>query len=259
MEKALVTTSNLTVGYPTKNGDHVLAAGLHLTFQTGKLISLVGPNGIGKSTLLRTLCGLQKPLSGEIFINNQPIDKLLPEERAQQLALVLTEKIPMSNLTVYELIALGRQPYTNWLGQLTEADKTQIARAIELTEVADFQHRKHFEISDGQLQRVLIARALAQDTPWMVLDEPTTHLDLVHKVSVFRLLKKLATETHKCILFSTHDIDLAIQLSDEMLIMTHQQVILDQPCNHISSGIFSTLFQDENIHFDPTTGRFIIA
>ena len=154
MEKALVTTSNLTVGYPTKNGDHVLAAGLHLTFQTGKLISLVGPNGIGKSTLLRTLCGLQKPLSGEIFINNQPIDKLLPEERAQQLALVLTEKIPMSNLTVYELIALGRQPYTNWLGQLTEADKMQIDRAIELTEVADFQHRKHFEISDGQLQRV---------------------------------------------------------------------------------------------------------
>ncbi|MFM2230992.1 MAG: hypothetical protein RL607_2250 [Bacteroidota bacterium] len=259
MENKVVTTSQLAIGYASKKNILTLASGLNITLEAGKLISLVGPNGAGKSTLLRTLCGLQPALEGEVFIQNQPIAQLQPEHRAQQLALVLTEKIPMSNLTVYELIALGRQPYTNWLGQLTEDDKYHISRAIEHTEVSAFQHKKHFEISDGQLQRVLIARALAQNTPWMVLDEPTTHLDLVHKVSVFRLLKKLAKETHKCILFSTHDIDLAIQLSDEMIVMTTDQIVLDQPCNHISSGIFTTLFQDENIHFDPTTGRFIIA
>ncbi len=259
MENAVVTTSNLSIGYTKKGTQLPLASELNITLFSGKLISLVGPNGIGKSTLLRTLCGLQPALEGEVFIQNKSITQLQPEERAQHLALVLTEKIPMSNLSVYELIALGRQPYTNWLGQLTTEDKKAIQQAIDRTEVGSFQHKKHFEISDGQLQRVLIARALAQDTPWMVLDEPTTHLDLVHKVSVFRLLKKLAAETNKCILFSTHDIDLAIQLSDEMIVMTNQKVVVDQPCNHISSGIFSSLFQDENIHFDPTTGRFIIA
>lgn len=259
MEKALITTSGISIGYASKKEKLVVASGLDISLYAGKLISLVGPNGIGKSTLLRTLCGLQPTLEGEVYINNQPLSQLQPGERAQQLALVLTEKIPMSNLTVYELIALGRQPYTNWLGKLSEVDKEYIEHAMQLTEVGSLQHRKHYELSDGQLQRVLIARALAQNTPWMVLDEPTTHLDLVHKVSVFRLLKKLAFETGKCILCATHDIDLAIQLSDEMLVMTDGKIAIDQPCNLISSGIFNTLFQDESIRFDATKGRFIIA
>lgn len=256
MDKAIITTSNLAIGYSTKTEKLVLASGINIKLNAGKLISLVGPNGVGKSTLLRTLCGIQPAIEGEVRLNNLPFAQLSPQVRAQELALVLTEKIPMSNLTVYELIALGRQPYTNWLGQLSEDDKNQMNNAIRLTEVESFLDRKHYAISDGQLQRVLIARALAQNTPWMVLDEPTTHLDLVHKVSVFRLLKKLAIETGKCILFSTHDIDLAIQLSDEMMVMTEGKVVLDQPCNHISSGIFNTLFQDASIQFDATKGRF---
>jgi iron complex transport system ATP-binding protein len=175
------------------------------------------------------------------------------------MSLVLTEKLPPSNLTVYELIALGRQPYTNWIGKLTPEDIAKVNEAMELTQINHLASKKHYEISDGQLQKVLIARALAQDTALIILDEPTTHLDLQHKVSVFKLLKKLAHETGKCILFSTHDIDMAIQLSDEMIIMTPETVLQDQPCNFISKGSFSTLFKDDHITFDGEKGKFVIS
>ena len=129
---------------------------------------------------------------------------------------------------------------------------------MELTQITSLAEKKHYEISDGQLQNVLVARALAQDTPLIILDEPTTHLDLLHKVSLFKLLKKLAKETNKCILFSTHDIDMAIQISDEMIIMTDENVVQDQPCNFISKGNFETLFKNEHIAFDREKGKFIV-
>jgi iron complex transport system ATP-binding protein len=177
---------------------------------------------------------------------------------AQHLSVVLTDKLPPSNLTVFELIALGRQPYTNWIGKLTEEDIAKVNEALELTQISHLAHKRHHEISDGQLQITLIARALAQDTPLIILDEPTTHLDLLHKVTLLKLLKKLTLETGKCILFSTHDIDMAIQLSDEMIIMTPESVIQDQPCNLIMKGSFNTLFQDEHILFDAEKGKFVI-
>jgi iron complex transport system ATP-binding protein len=137
-------------------------------------------------------------------------------------------------------------------------DLEKINQAIALTHVEHLIGKRHHEISDGQLQIVLIARALAQDTPLIILDEPTTHLDLFHKVSVFKLLKKLSQETNKCILFSTHDIDLAIQLSDEMIVMSESSVEQDQPCNLITKGIFNTLFKDSSITFDGEKGKFFI-
>jgi iron complex transport system ATP-binding protein len=161
-------------------------------------------------------------------------------------------------LTVFELIALGRYPYTNWIGKLSSTDLALINNAMELTQISHLSHKKHFEISDGQLQNVMIARAMAQDTPLIILDEPTTHLDLLHTVSLFKLLRKLTAETNKCILFSTHDIDMAIQLSDEMIVMTPEGVWQDQPCTMIANGIFNTLFQDESITFDSEKGKFII-
>lgn len=256
---SLLRVCDLTIGYGKGNQALPLATQLHFELKAGQLVSLIGPNGVGKSTLLRTLCGIQPALSGSVFWEDKPLVEWTAEQRARKLALVLTDKIPKSNLTVYELIALGRHPYTNWLGQLAPDDIKAIETAMEQTEVSLWRDRKHYELSDGQLQRVLIARALAQDTPWIVLDEPTTHLDLVHKVGVFQLLQRVAHQTGKCILFSTHDIDLAIQLSDEMLIMTPQQLVLDQPCNHIESGIFNTLFTDEHIRFDAEKGRFVIS
>jgi iron complex transport system ATP-binding protein len=257
--KIILSTSNLSIGYQSKKGKNTIAENLNLTFKEGKLISLVGGNGIGKSTLLRTVTGIQKPLSGTVTLNEKDIHHYEALALAQNLSLVLTEKLPPSNLTVFELIALGRQPYTNWLGKLSAEDLEKINQAIALTHIKHLLEKKHHEISDGQLQIVLIARALAQDTPLIILDEPTTHLDLFHKVSVFKLLKKLSQETNKCILFSTHDIDLAIQLSDEMIVMTETSVEQDQPCNLITKGIFNTLFKDSSISFDGEKGKFVIS
>ncbi len=257
--KKILSTSNLSIGYLSKKEQIVIAENLNLNLQEGKLISLIGANGIGKSTLLRTLTGIQKQLSGTVFLNEKDITKYEPIDLAQNLSLVLTDKLPPSNLTVFELVALGRQPYTNWIGKLSNDDLNKINQAMELTNIVSLSDKKNYEISDGQLQKVLIARALAQDTPLIILDEPTTHLDLLHKVSVFKLLKKLTQETNKCILFSTHDIDLAIQLSDEMIVMTEDKVEQDQPCNLISKGVFDLLFKDEHISFDSEKGKFVIS
>lgn len=256
--KIILSTSNLSIGYQSKKEKNIIADNLNLTFEEGKLISLVGGNGIGKSTLLRTITGIQKPLAGTVMLKEKEIHNYESLALAQNLSLVLTEKLPPSNLSVFELIALGRQPYTNWLGKLSAEDLEKINQAITLTHVEHLIDKKHHEISDGQLQIVLIARALAQDTPLIILDEPTTHLDLFHKVSVFKLLKKLSQETNKCILFSTHDIDLAIQLSDEMIVMTESSVEQDQPCNLITKGVFNTLFKDSSITFDGEKGKFVI-
>ena len=254
----ILTTSNLSVGYSSKKVTNTIASNINLTLKKGELIALIGANGIGKSTLLRTLIGIQPPLSGNVILNGKNISDYNSISFAQNLSIVLTEKLPPSNLTVFEIIALGRQPYTNWLGKLSENDISKINEAMELTQINSLADKKHYEISDGQLQTVLVARALTQDTPLIILDEPTTHLDLLHKVSLFKLLKKLAKETNKCILFSTHDIDMAIQISDEMIIMTEEIVVQDQPCNFISKVNFITLFIDEHIAFDSEKGKFIV-
>lgn len=258
MNNTILHTKNLSIGYTSKKEVKTIATDITVSLNKGKLITLIGGNGIGKSTLLRTISAIQKPISGEVFLNEKDIFSMDNSDLAQQQSLVLTDKLPSSNLTVWELIALGRQPYTNWIGNLTDDDYSKIKTAVQLTNIEHLTEKKHYEISDGQLQKVLIARALAQDTDLIILDEPTTHLDLFHKVSVFKLLQKLAHETEKCILFSTHDIDLAIQLSDEMIVMTEGFCIQDQPCNLIEKGVFDTLFKDEHIVFDKTYGKFIV-
>lgn len=256
--KIILQASKISIGYTSKKVKNIIASNINLSLDKGKLIALIGANGIGKSTLLRTITGIQKTISGTVLLNGKNIHELDALTLAQNLSVVLTEKLPPSNLTVWEVIALGRQPYTNWIGKLTDYDITKVNEAIELTQIGHLISKKHYEISDGQLQIVLIARALAQDTPLIILDEPTTHLDLLHKVVLFKLLKKLTQETGKCILFSTHDIDMAIQLSDEMIIMTPENVIQDQPCNLILKGSFNDLFQDEHIVFDSEKGKFVI-
>ncbi len=258
MNNIILQTKNLSIGYTSKKEVLTIASDINISLLKGKLITLIGGNGIGKSTLLRTITAIQIPISGEVTLNNKDIFSIENSVLAQQQSLVLTDKLPSSNLTVWELIALGRQPYTNWIGNLSDEDYSKINIAIQLTNIEHLSEKKYFEISDGQLQKVLIARALAQDTDLIILDEPTTHLDLFHKVSVFKLLQKLAHETEKCILFSTHDIDLAIQLSDEMIVMTKGYCIQDQPCNLIEKGVFDTLFKDEHIVFDKTRGKFIV-
>ncbi|MDC8003686.1 ABC transporter ATP-binding protein [Aureisphaera galaxeae] len=255
-EHIVLEAKALAIGYTSKKQRSVIAEGIQFQFSEGELVGLVGANGIGKSTLLRTLSGMQKALDGDVSILKRPLSSFPPAALATQLSVVLTEAPSSKNLSVTEFISLGRQPHTNWLGRLSEKDREMILWAMEQTDTLEIRERKCFELSDGQMQRVAIARALAQDTPLIILDEPTTHLDLYHRAYILKLLKRLANDTQKTILFSTHEIDLAIQLSDKMIVMTTDSIVVDEPCNLISQGHFTDLFPKDSIFFDEETGSF---
>ncbi|MGJ5643327.1 ABC transporter ATP-binding protein [Formosa sp. S-31] len=252
----VLKAENLKVGYRSKRSETCIAEGINITLNRGELVSLVGANGIGKSTLLRTLTQTQDALEGAVYINSKALDTYDALQLAKVLSIVFTEKLISKNLSVFELVALGRHPYTNWIGSLSDTDIQKVNYALSLTHIEALKHKKCFELSDGQLQKVMISRALAQDTDLIILDEPTTHLDMYHKAYVLKLLQKLAKETGKTILFSSHEIDLAIQLCDKMIVMTPEQVISDSPCNLISQGVFSQLFPTDLIQFDEKTGTF---
>lgn len=252
----ILKTENLSIGYTSKKGTSVIANNINIELKKGELIGLVGANGIGKSTLLRTLTTIQQPLEGTIYLNEKSLEDYSAIELAKTMSLVLTEQLMSKNLSVFELIALGRQPYTNWVGNLSEEDIAIINKSIEQTNLSELKHRNCFELSDGQLQKAMIARALAQDTDLIILDEPTTHLDMYHKAYILKLLQRLAKDTNKTILFSSHEIDLAIQLCDTMVVMTPNYVISDSPCNLIEKSIFETLFPKDLIRFDKKTGNF---
>lgn len=257
-EHIVLAAVDLSIGYFNKKKIHWIAQKINFRFTEGTLISLVGANGIGKSTLLRTLSGMQKPVDGHVLIHGKKIKDHHPLELATLMSVVLTEAATSKNLSVLEFVSLGRQPHTSWMGKLSPLDKEKVQWALNQTDISDLIQRKCFQLSDGQLQRVAIARALTQDTPIILLDEPTTHLDLYHRASILKLLKKLVRDTQKTILFSTHEIDLAIQLSDEMILMTEKETLVDQPSNLIKEGHFNELFPEDTIFFDATTGRFTI-
>jgi iron complex transport system ATP-binding protein len=252
MSQMKLKTVDLRVGY----GSHSVCSPVNFAVGQGELIGIVGINGIGKSTLLRTLAGFQPAISGELFLDGTPLENFTQTQLAQKISVVLTEPIAAKNMAVHELISLGRQPYTNWLGRLSDQDKIQIDRALELLHLQDLKDKKCSALSDGQLQRVLIARAMAQSTDIMLLDEPTTHLDLYHKVEILKILKTMAHKLSKSIIYTTHDIALAIQLCDKILILNNQQNPYNQPCNLILDKHFERLFPAENVAFDPETGSF---
>lgn len=243
---------NLNIGYKTTS----VAKNIDFTLGEGQLCAIVGVNGIGKSTLLRTLASLQPKISGNITLNNIVLENYSSSDLAKKMSLVLTEPIASKNLTVQELIALGRQPYTNWLGTLTKEDKAQIEESISAFGLADLKQKKCHELSDGQLQKVIIARAMAQDTPIILLDEPTTHLDLHHKVQILKLLQQLAHQNKKTILFTSHEIDLAIQLCDKILILDGDKNPFGTPKELITNKHFENLFPKNIIQFDATAGVF---
>lgn len=252
----ILKTNDLSIGYQSKKEQTLVASNINIELHQGELVGLVGGNGIGKSTLLRTLTNVQNELNGSIYINGKNIKQYPAIELAKVMSLVLTEQMMSKNLSVFELVALGRQPYTNWVGNLSENDISIVNNSIIQTNITDLKHKKCFELSDGQLQKVMIARALSQDTDLIILDEPTSHLDMYHKAYILKLLQKLAKETHKTILFSSHEVDLAIQLSDKLIVMTTQGVVFDTPCNLILNGTFDSLFPKDLITFDEKTGSF---
>ena len=252
----VLKTEGLSIGYASKKETTVIGSNINVELQKGELVALVGANGVGKSTLLRTLTNVQPKLKGEISINSKALKSYSNLELARALSLVLTESLTSKNLNVFELVALGRQPYTNWVGSFSTKDVQIVNQAIKQIKIEALKDKKCFELSDGQLQKVMIARALAQDTDLIILDEPTTHLDMYHKAYILKLLQRLARETKKTILFSSHEIDLAIQLCDKMIVMTEDKTVSDKPCNLISQGTFESLFPKDLIAFDEKTGSF---
>ena len=216
-ENSILKTENLTIGYPQKKQDHIIFSNINLSIEKGKLISVLGKNGIGKSTLLRTLCKVQKAITGAIYFEGKKLNTYSENDLSKKLSVVLTERLPESQLTVFELIALGRQPYTNWIDTLSKTDLEKIETAIKQTEIGHLKNQRFHELSDGQLQRVLIARALAQDTDVIILDEPTAHLDMHQTINIFSLLQQLVKRTNKTIIVSSHEINLALKLSDEIM------------------------------------------
>lgn len=246
------------IGYLKKQQQIPIASGIQVEVLEGQLVGLLGVNGVGKSTLLRSISGLQPALQGKVFLNGVERSSIPPQQLARQISLVLTEQPVSRNLSVGELVALGRQPYTNWIGNLSQEDLQKTKQALELAQIQELRDRKCFELSDGQLQKALIARALAQDTPLMILDEPTSHLDLYHKAQVLQLLKTLSQRTSKGILFATHEVNLALQLCDSIILMKKGEVLQGSPQQLMEQKAFDSMFPSDLIFFDISTRSFRI-
>ncbi|MCI2227907.1 ABC transporter ATP-binding protein [Polaribacter sp. MSW13] len=257
-KNSILKIEKLSIGYHQKKQDKIVFSDINLSLEKNKLITVLGKNGIGKSTFLRTISKVQKPISGRILLNDKNISNYSEKELSTQLSLVLTERLPESQLTVFELVALGRQPYTNWIDKLSKEDIQKVELAIQQTEITHLKDNRFYELSDGQLQRVLIARALAQDTEIIILDEPTAHLDMHHTIKIFSLLKKLVKETSKTILISSHEVNLAIKLSDEIILFTDNNLYTGKPSQLISQNAFDNLFPKELINFNRTLEQFVI-
>ena len=253
----LLAAKQLAIGYASKQGRKTIAAGIEFRLEGGEFICLLGPNGAGKSTLLRTLAGVQAPLSGSVGIRDEDSRTLSAAARARSLGLVLTDRIEAGHLRVQDLVALGRAPYTGWLGRLSAEDEARVVWALGATGSDLHAHRKLAELSDGERQKAMIARVLAQDTSVIILDEPTAHLDLPNRVGIMRLLRNLARETRRAIILSTHELDLALQSADAVWLMDPAgRMQAGIPEDLVLSGAFASVFGRSGVDFDRDTGTF---
>lgn len=242
---------DVTLGY----GSRVLMADANVGFGWGELTALIGRNGTGKSTLLRTIAALAKPQRGTITINGKRVDSLTMKEVASQIAFVSTDDVRVQNLHVWDVVSLGRAPYTNWVGRLTAEDKAKVEQSLALVGMADFAAASMESLSDGERQRVMIARALAQDTPIILLDEPTAFLDLPNKYEICLLLRRLAHSEGKCILFSTHDLSIAIELCDTVAMIEGGKFHYGTAEMLIENGDMGRIFEHTQIEFDREKGN----
>lgn len=259
MQQAIIQTKDLNIGYISRKQVYPVQTALSLEVFRGEMVCLIGPNGCGKSTLLRTLSGLQPSLGGEVLIDNLPLGKQTLMHKARLLALVLTDRVDVSNLTVFELVATGRNPYTDWLGTLGDDDKELVHHALVQVHLEGYEHRFINQLSDGERQRVMIAKALVQDTPVILLDEPTAHLDINNRVEMMLLLHELARCTNKAIVLSTHELDLALQTADKIWLMTpHEGIVVGTPEDLILTNRFQKVFANNSFTFDPLTGNFVV-
>ena len=252
-----LTATKLSIGYSHRGQETCVAEALELALNAGEFICLLGPNGAGKSTLIRTLAGMQAPLSGSLKLQNQTFHSISPRERARMISVVLTEALPVGMMDAYSLVALGRHPYSGWLGGLDQTDKERIAWAFKAVGAEGLEGRQIAELSDGERQKVSIARALAQEAQVMLLDEPTAFLDLPRRVELMSILRNLAHREQMGLLLSTHDLDLALRFADRLwMITTDGQLIQGYPEELAMSGEFARIFANENLDWDAERGSF---
>ena len=245
----MIRFQSLSLGY----GSRILIDSLSATVKSGELTALVGRNGTGKSTLLRAITGLGERIGGDILLGDKSIDSLSTAELATMVAFVTTDKVRIANLRCRDVVALGRAPYTNWIGRMQEQDEEIVMRSMELVGMNDYADKTMDRMSDGECQRIMIARALAQQTPIILLDEPTAFLDMPNRYELCTLLQRLAHEEQKCILFSTHELDIALALCDSIALISPPQLHLLPTEEMVKSGYIEKLFTSGIVNFDPTT------
>ena len=281
MNNETIQLRNLSIGYQTKHSVRTVAEGINGAIRSGELTCLLGANGVGKSTLLRTLAAFQPAISGEILISRKDkggtrkeISSLSDKELSKLVGVVLTEKPDVRNMSVRELVSLGRSPYTGFWGTYTDEDLRIVDEAIEMVGITDLVRRPVHTLSDGERQKVMIAKALAQQTPVIFLDEPTAFLDYPSKVEVLQLLRRISREAEKTIFLSTHDVELALQLADTIWLMTkieeggtrkeegdmtklgeggRSPVTIGSPQELAASGDLGRFIERQNIVFDKET------
>lgn len=259
MKQKTIDIQHLSIGYSSKKNIITVAESITSSIFSGELTCLLGANGIGKSTLLRTLSAFQPKLSGSIYIRGKEIKEYSEKEFATLASVVLTEKFDIKNMSARELIGLGRSPYTGFWGKLNKEDREIVDKAIAMVKIENLAHRMVHTLSDGERQKVMIAKALAQETPIILLDEPTAFLDFPSKVEIMQLLHQLSRKTNKTIFLSTHDLELALQIADKIWLMDKQSGIKTGTPEDLSlDGSLSSFFARKGIIFDQDTGLFRI-
>ncbi len=252
----LIHTVKLSIGH----GGRSLVRNIDMELPAGSLTALLGINGIGKSTLLRTIAGLQLPLEGEVLVSGESVHSISATERARRIAVVLTGRPRTGMLDVETLVTLGRQPWTDRWGRITNADRDAVEQALEQAGATHLRDRQVATCSDGEVQKVLIARALAQTTPVLLLDEPTAFLDLPNRAEIVRVLRSIAQAGNKAVFFSTHDLQLALDLSDRVVLMRSGEGLWQgTPREAMHSGELAKAFSGSGVSIDPLTGthRFL--
>jgi iron complex transport system ATP-binding protein len=249
-----VRLANLSVGYRKR----AILTGINLSASEGELVAMIGRNGMGKSTLMRTIARLQPKLFGEMQLFGKALEDYSRNELSEKLSMVTTEAVGVSHLTVRQLVAFGRFPYTNWLGKLTDIDLALVEEAMQSVGISHLSDKNLHETSDGERQRAMIARTLAQNTDLILLDEPTAYLDMPNKYEVIRLLHRLTREKRKTIVFSTHDLNIAMQEADKLWLIAGGRIYEGAPEDLVLNRHLSQFFEESSLHFDDNNGALHI-
>jgi iron complex transport system ATP-binding protein len=252
----ILSVDSLEIGYNAGKRKKVLLPPLKASARKGELIAIIGRNGIGKSTLLRTLAGLQQNLGGDIFYFGKNIKDYSRNDLALKVGFISTEPVRVANMSVYDLVSIGRFPYTNWIGKIDTADHRIIMNSLEMTSMSSFRNKYISELSDGERQKVMIARILAQDTGLMIMDEPTAFLDIGSKYEILHLMHQLTRKSGKTIIFSTHDLQSAVSQSDKIWLILDDQLKEGAPEDLMIEGAFDHLFESSHLRFNSADGSF---